>query len=392
MMHKQTILRSLFSLLLVFFVFLPVFAASEDFLFEDDFSSDLFGTDMLVQEVGETNLSLDDLLLTNADGMEIGGSYSFTVIPAWSKDFDTGTSRSSLATKMDATLDFDARPDTDLRIYGRADVSYYQVNGSDSLSITLMELFSDFTVHDQLFFRVGKQTLTWGVGYFFSPADLLNVNTINPFDAEADREGAVAIKANMPIGTDNLYGYIKLPGDAIDVSDLAFATKFEKVLGQTEFGFGAFYQDGEDPSAMITVSSGFQDISLFGEAVVKYGEDEVYFQGTVGNQYSWSSSESDLGFTFVGQYYYNGEPTAVNSDLDHAAAAYASVSLTDSLSVGIFWLGYLSDYSGVLNPSLTWSPVDYIQMTFDVSLPYGGLGNNQFTTFSLGFSLGGTDF
>ncbi|MFA7129837.1 MAG: hypothetical protein WC136_11755, partial [Sphaerochaeta sp.] len=165
-MHKQTILRSLFSLILVFLVVLPVFAASEDFLFEDNGSSDLFGTDMLVQEVGETNLLLDDLLLSNADGVQIGGSYSFTVTPAWSKDFDTDASRSSLATKMNATLDFDARPDTDIRIYGRADVAYHQVNGSDSLSITLMELFSDFSVHDQLFFRVGKQTLTWGVGYF----------------------------------------------------------------------------------------------------------------------------------------------------------------------------------------------------------------------------------
>ena len=391
-MHKQTILRSLFSLILVFLVVLPVFAASEDFLFEDNGSSDLFGTDMLVQEVGETNLLLDDLLLSNADGVQIGGSYSFTVTPAWSKDFDTDASRSSLATKMNATLDFDARPDTDIRIYGRADVAYHQVNGSDSLSITLMELFSDFSVHDQLFFRVGKQTLTWGVGYFFSPADLLNVNSINPFDAEADREGAMAVKVNMPIGMDNLYGYIKVPEDANDSSDLAFAAKYEKVLGKTEFGFGTFYQDGKDPSAMITISSGIQDISLFGEAVATYGEDGVYFQGTIGNQFSWSSSESNLGFTFVGQYNYNGKPTAIHNHLDHAAAVHTTFSLTDSLSVGFFYLGYLSDFSGMLKPSLSWSPVDYIQMTFDVSFPYGGFGNNQFTTFSLGFSLGGTDF
>ena len=37
------------------------------------------------------------------------------------------------------------------------------------------ELFSDFQFRDTLFFRAGKQTINWGVGYFFSPADLLYI-------------------------------------------------------------------------------------------------------------------------------------------------------------------------------------------------------------------------
>ena len=400
-MHGKPSQYVLICLILALLVAAPVLASSEDALFSDDPDFDLFGGDVVV-EASETELSLSDLLLTNADGLKIGGSYSFSVTPLWYKNLESDTTSKALSSQMDSTLYFDARPDTDIRVYGKADISYSQAKGSDSLTVHLRELFSDFNVDDQVFFRVGKQTIAWGVGYFFSPADLLNVTDIDPFDPTADLEGPVAIKANMPLGVDNLYGYVVLPPDGKDVADLAWAGKYEKVLGQSEVGFGAFCQDGQDPAAMVTVSSGIDDVSLFGEAVTKYGDSKLYFQGTVGAQFSWSSSDSDLGFSFAGQYYYNGEPTAVSGNKSHYAASSVSVSLTDSLSAGLFWIGNMGDLSGWLKPSLTWKPVEYISMTVGLNYLYGGTGD-EFTTMnplqtgqsvsaSFGFTLGGTDF
>ncbi|AEV30669.1 hypothetical protein SpiGrapes_2919 [Sphaerochaeta pleomorpha str. Grapes] len=410
-MHSKPSQYFLVCLMLSLLVSFPAFASSEDDLFfggdavlssEDalfggDSSSDLFGGDRVVEEATETDLSLSDLLLTNADGLKIGGSYSFSVTPAWFKNLETDATVKTLSSKMNSTFYFDARPDTDIRVYGKADVSYSQANGSDSLTVNLRELFSDFNIDDQIFFRVGKQTIAWGVGYFFSPADLLNVTEIDPSDPSAELEGPVAVKANMPLGVDNLYGYVILPPDGFAVTDLALAGNYEKVFGQSEVGFGAFYQDGQDPAVMVTVSSGIKDISIFGEAVTKYGDSRLYFQGTLGAQFSWSSSESDFGFSFAAQYYYNGEPTAVSSNESHYAASSVSVSLTDSLSAGLFWIGNMGDLSGWLKPSLTWKPVDYISMAFGLNYLYGGLGD-QFSPIgrsisaSLGFTLGGTDF
>lgn len=396
--HKRT--KQTIFLLLAIFLVSPVFAADEDLLFSDGdmlFSEnqnlDFLGEAVLVEEASETDLSLSNLLLTNSDAaLDIGGSYSFVVTPAWSENFDTGVSQGGLSMDLRAKLEFSARPDIDTRIYGRTDISYLLKNGASTLSMSLTELFSDFNISDTVFFRVGKQTLTWGVGYFFSPADLLNSNSINPLDAEAEREGTVAIKANMPLGVDNIYTYVKVPTTAKDTSDLGYAAKYEKVIGQTELGFGTFYQKGEDLAAMVTLSSGIGDISLFGEAVAKYDTAEVYFQGTIGSQFSWVSEGSDFGFSFVGQYYYNGDPIAISSDKSHFAAVNTSISLTDTISIGAFWIGSLCDSSGLLKPSVSWNPNDKVKISFSVLQPYGGYGNYQNTTFSIGFSLGGANF
>jgi hypothetical protein len=403
-MPKKAIFRSLIFLMFTLLLANPVFASaeddlfsSEDSLFADGSDTDLFGGDSLFEEASETDLSLSDLLLTNTDGFKIGGSYSFTATPTWKRNLDTEVDTYSLSTAMNTTLYFDARPDTDIRVYGKVDIDYSQLMGVDDLSITLMELFSDFNINDQVFFRVGKQTITWGVGYFFSPADLLNLESINPLDADADLEGPVAIKANMPLGVDNLYGYVVLPEDGVDVTDLGWAGKYEKVIGQTEVGFGFYYQDGEDPAAMVTVSSGINDISLFGEAVTKYGDSELYFQGTVGAQFSWTDDESDFGISFSGQYYYNGESSAISSNMAHYGATYLSVTHTDTLSTGLLWYGNMGDLSGILRPSFTWSPTDYISLSFYLSYLYGGTGDQfssygQYLSASVGFTLGGTDF
>ena len=79
---------------------------------------------------------------------------------------------------------------------------------TESLDISLHELFLDYTLWDRLYLRAGKQTVNWGVGYFFSPADVINIGRIDPFDAEAPREGPLALKAHYPMGSNNYYVYV----------------------------------------------------------------------------------------------------------------------------------------------------------------------------------------
>ncbi len=446
-----------------------------DSLFGDDSGSmdDLFGeetdtaSDSLVTDVQETDLNLNELLLVNEEGVTIGGSFSMAVAPTFTYNFDDESSDWSLGgSSLSSTLFFDARPDASIRVYGKADISYpftesgsYLVEnplyvsdvltpdelpyaiaegrqGSDIISIK--ELFSDFNINDRVFFRVGKQALNWGVGYFFSPANLLNISQVDPENPTAELEGPLSIKMNAPIGIDNLYGYVILPDGASEIEDLAYALKYEKVLGGAEVGLGAYYQYDEPPKAMATLSTTlFKDIMFFAEGLASYGstnsistldgfvpgfhefEDKLYLSGTVGGLYSWSADESDFGVSLMAQYYFNGEGyngddlfanSFTTSGFNYGAAT-ASLTLTDSVSTSLFWYSNLDDMSGMLRPSINWGIADYISASLGATMTYGDLGD-QFTpeysanplTSSLGlsdgstlstsltFSLGGTSF
>jgi hypothetical protein len=412
----------------------PLFADDSLFgeadLFGDD---DLFGgSDLLVEDVSETSLALDKLLLENPDGVVIGGNFSFSLTPGWVWDVGSQDNKGTMSTNLNTQLFFDARPNTNIRVFGKAVVSYpFAVtetpNRTFSDIFSIKELFSDFAIEDSLFFRVGKQTLNWGVGYFFSPADLLNLSEINPADPTADLEGPVSVKVNMPLGVDNLYGYVIIPDGTTDVTELAVAAKYEKVFKTTELGFGAYYRQSQAPAAMVTFSTGIGDVAVFGEGMISYGsdrsfkvgnpllptvvenpDDRLYLSGTLGARFSWTDRESDLGVSFAGQYFYNGEgytgddliSLPMDNARQHYAAANISVSLSKTLSTGLFWYGGMSDLSGLINPSITWSPKDYFSVSLGLSTNYGELGDefvpilfgNRKLSATLGFTLGGTGF
>ena len=73
--------------------------------------------------------------------------------------------------------------------------------GADTgVSLALSELFADFDVDNRVFVRAGKQTVNWGVGTFFSPANLINLDEIDPEDPHCrtlrtgQRQGATAYR------------------------------------------------------------------------------------------------------------------------------------------------------------------------------------------------------
>jgi len=428
-----------------------LFGSSSSEPASDSNSDTLFGGGDLVSDVTETDVNLTETLLTNADGVKIGGSFTFSMGPGYTWNTDSDATSWNLSTDMHSQLYFDARPDTSIRIFGKALISYPFTVVEDDVSTPLVdesrtfsdivrisELFSDFALDDTVFFRVGKQTLNWGVGYFFSPANLLNLSTIDPEDPDAELEGPLSIKANMPLGVDNLYGYVILPEDAKDPQDLAFAAKYEKVIAASEVGLGGYYRYGQSPKAMVTVSSAIKDVSVFAEGVLGYGsdrtfvvangstydtvtyDDRLFFSATIGGRYSWSAEEGDLGFSLIGQYYYNAEGYS-DTDLytgilqkyktsqlsladisplgKHYGGANLSVTLTDTISTGVFWYGNMSDLSGLVRPSVTWNPSDYVKVSFSLNMNYGKGDTTEFTQLvghtivpSLSIILGGASF
>ena len=230
---------------------------------------------------------------------------------------------------------FDGRPAEDSRFYGSVKSSW-PFTESDSTEV--FELFSDFSWNDSLYMRFGKQTINWGVGYFFSPANIMNLQQIDPTDPTAQLEGPVALRAMyaIPKTQHNLWAYAVFDAEAMAAGglkpeDTALAAKAEFVLGGVELGVGGYYQRESPIRAMLTAVGSVRDVSLFGEATAQLGTDRtwvtkvddaltivnnfvtttdtddydstVFLKGTVGFNYM----NTDKNITLMGQYLYDGE-------------------------------------------------------------------------------------
>ena len=195
----------------------------------------------------------------------------------------------------------------------------------------MKELFSDFSIGDALFLRGGKHTIAWGVGYFFSPADVLNLTAIDPEDPDAEREGPVSLRANLPIDFHNLYLYAI--ADPID--DGGGATRRgaqgEVVLDGAEVGAGAYFHPERVPRAMLTLTTSLLEFDLFAELEGSLGSDRRFVEraargagnrfglrtvrntedpfaaATGGLRYTYTPEAGDWSATVAGQYLWNGE-------------------------------------------------------------------------------------
>ncbi|MBT3273330.1 MAG: hypothetical protein HN368_09260 [Spirochaetales bacterium] len=427
---------------------------SEDALFGDSNSESK--EDLFIQDVESVTGIQDTLLISEA--VDIGGRYTFSAVSSWNWADPSGffenifkPTSDSASVSPAATLYFDARPSKDLRIFGKSSISYPFDTQDDSRDfedvIEIKELFSDFTWNDRVYFRGGKHAINWGVGYFFSPADLLNITEINPEDPDAEPEGPVSLKTHVPINSHNLYLYF-IANNIKAVDEIGIAAKSELAFGALELGLGALYMKGAAPAAMLTVSFPIWDVDMFVEAVMKYGsdrtfveeipvtletpfglntvtfEEDLFYHATAGFSFMYSSDEMESSVNMTGQYLYNGEgyinqsvlkdngpgvfaligAEELNfSDVMNTGLHYAAVSagwngiLGSDLSLQAFWLQNFSDMSGYVSPSLSIRPFDGLSLSLSTPYRYGDAGdeytpNGDSLSIQISVNMGGGSF
>lgn len=390
-MRKTTIFLSV--LVLLFALNSTVWAMDFDF-------DDLFGDDLFVEfEEDEKTIAPEEALLVQ-DGWDVGGNYRLAVNA--SRRF-VGSSKvgDMFGTSLGGQVYLDARPDPNFRVFGKVGLNYAvsktigeDGTNKDPLKLRLEELFSDFNYDNKVFFRGGKQNVKWGVGYFYSPADVISIGRIDPMDPDLDLEGPVALKVHYPKGSTNYYLYTILDGvDALN--KVALAPKMEFVIGGTEVGLGAFYQKDKAPRAMATVSSSLGNLAVFGEAVVSkgsdkgfvtgttmdypvYKRDQLFFHATAGARYSHKDPDGLFNLTLAGQYYFNGEGYQNQEDIQSFKEYYATllmmaqtddpmkkiaqealaklnVNASDLASTGRHYLAAMVGWSNLLNTKLSLS-------------------------------------
>ena len=408
----------------------------------------------------------EETLLTSA-GVDLGGSFRYQ--PEVELSFPSydalaaalrGEAAAQRALRHDlaAELYFDARPSSDFRVFGKAKLDYAlpvpDAPGGDpaadsgaggKFSFSVFELFADFHWEDRVFFRAGKQRADWGVGRFFSPADLMSLVTIDPLDPGAAREGPVALKMHAPIGVHNTYLYL-ITGAFRDPLDVGVGARAEVVVGAAELGFGGLLQANLVPKGFATVTGSAGDFDLFAELVIQRGTErnrieldddgKLKVTGRAARDREWFPAATagavyrdteQLGIVVAAQYYYNPlgypdsaalaparsarsapagsgpprsgpKPEAV--DLlyfgRHYGGANASWSgIADSdLSASLFWVTNLSDRSGIVRPSFSYQVLKYVRVSIGATLGYGTSATEygERAAFTLGATLGSGSF
>ena len=393
----------------------------------------------IVQEAEDATTNPADGLLS-ADALTIGGAFDLSaealLTPGTDEPFSVGL------TDLYTTLLLDARPSDDFRAFLKGDVSYRADTG---VSLKLSELFADFDVDNRVFVRAGKQTVNWGVGTFFSPANLINLEEIDPEDPTAELSGPVSVKAQLPIGVNNLTGYLILGDIVLGDADEGFAAtgaaRYEFLLGGYEVTTGAIVEDNGHFAAMTTGTGSIANVTVFAEAVLEGNSDKVFvvrdptsptglststsdslfFSGTLGGRYSTSTEDDRYTLSVSAQYYFNGlgyadtqvltdNPGAVGallgsgdltlSDLQGRGQHYTALNLSSpdfaktDLTPSVFWLSNLSDSSGLVSASVRYSGIDFFTSRLEYRANYGAPGaeyspNGFRQSISLAFSVTG---
>ena len=294
-------------------------AQSDEDLFGSD--DDLFGgDDFLIEEVEDVSAKSDlskGILFDNGS-VKIGGSLSAsaslsTTLYQKDTEFADNLKASTLTPSLASSITLDARPNQDLRLFSRFNLSYPFTGNV----LNVKEMFTDFNAGEYVSFRFGLHTVTWGTGLFYSPvSDMINTSSIDPEHRDEQVDGSLNLRTliNIPGTMNNIWFYVIPDKGTWQARDTAFAVKGEIVLGGWELGAGAFYKYNTAPRAMLTASGSIKKWSLFGEAVYQYGSDREWlekqsfkdkksvFKATAGFMRSWE----DPNIMLLAQYYFDG--------------------------------------------------------------------------------------
>ena len=391
---------------------------------EDEmFGGDLFSPETPADPPGGDPAPEAADLTAGTLGVRLGGEFGFRVDERilWrdlgpediASPTDTG-----LVPALYAGFTMDARPDEHFRVLAAGELS---ISDSGYL-FKASELFADWDWRDTLFFRAGKHAIHWGVGYFYSPADVLNLTPIDPEDPEAAREGPLSIRLDVPFGLNSLRAYV-ITRDIEDWTDVGVAAQGTFVLGDAEIGIGAFSRDGVSPRLTATATFPVWKMSWFAEGAAGLGSDRsfvvegeggvletamytdsLFFQATAGFMLNLTDIfvEAET-IVLAAQYYFNGtgylDPSILlspqigplrasgsllPSDLAETGMQYAAARLSwievfgSDFTAAVSWTSNLSDLSGRLQPRLTLELFDRLDLSASLSLSYGDPGE-EFT-------------
>jgi hypothetical protein len=258
--------------------------------------------------------------------------------------------------------------------------------------------------------RLGRQAVTWGNGLLFNPMDLFN--PFAPTDIERDyKVGDDLLSVQTPIGETANLQVLLVPRRNPDSGDIegdhsSLAGKFHFATGtlETDLMAAIHYED---------LVFGVGNVGYLGDAawridvtwtIQEKGERNNYLSLVANIDYSWVWA----GKNYYGllEYFFNGlgdddySENVLDPDFSERfdrgelftlgrnyLSGTIQVELHPLVNFYVTLINNLEDPSGILQPRLTWSALDDLQITLGGSVYYGG-SESEFG----GFTIPGTAF
>ncbi len=303
---------------------------------------------------------------------------------------------------LDFTFGTDVRVDPTVRAYAALDVLYPQPinnpNQTNSFNpfinslpsqgnltfstLTVKELFLDYTLYNQIFFRLGRQSLVWGQGRLFNPGNFVN-----------DIADGVAAKAVTTVAGFNLTGvvikndsfYNVSAADTASTSSLADAGMMESSLGPINWGVSGFYQKMLGYKADLYLKSYFLDTDWFAEGVAEHAStDGVWIPSAVAGAYhefnwgnvNWLKIEAEYMFSGRGggsNESFNVTPTTFYGYNDQSLGVGLSSDALNfiNLKPTFSWLTALKDGSGQMILALSNTTIPHLEISGAAVYIYG---------------------
>ncbi len=179
-------------------------------------------------------------------------------------------------------------------------------------AFSINEVFVDVNIAKAIYFRVGKQVLKWGVGYLWTPTDVINVDKKDILDWSQVRQGTYGLKMHIPFGTRaNIYSFVDFK-KAKNLSDISMANKAEVLIGNTEIALSVLLKKKNVPLYGLDFTSRILELDIHGEASVSYGDNNRRV-----SLFPWYLSSS-LGFPLpIDLIYYTSHFQGKSSIMDY---------------------------------------------------------------------------
>lgn len=231
-------------------------------------------------------------------------------------------------------------------------------------SLSIGEMFFDYSIADKLFFRIGKQNNTWGNERIFSLTNLIS-----------DGAAGLAIKGYIPFGGAGITAVIldqsawhpdsTYPG----FHTLAYLGKLDLIVGKVELQASARYRSAEGEKTVAALKTTFFGIDLFHESMLSFAPSSILAYTTVSGFY-WQGADSDI--QIYGEYAYIGN-SGYGSDNRMSIATQYDLGhfLEGKARIGIKWDHAFADSSGSILPAIDLLPLPYVSLKIGFPILYG---------------------
>lgn len=346
------------------------------------------------------NTFMDESLKDQLDRRSVAISGEITSAVLYSDINDSAvsdmTGKESLKPYIVGDLFFDARLPGGYKGFGSFELVHdasvdKNETGTEPARFSVKEIFVDFNFSRYIYFRTGKQVLSWGQCYLWNPTDMINIENKSFLNKLESREGTYGIKGHIPFGTSvNIYGFADM-NQAESGSDIAGAGKLEFLIKDTEMAFSAWGKRGFHPVYGYDISGNLFGIDIKGEASYSRGSntEKVEYEGLLpvtvksdSDVYRASlnlSRDFDFGekadrINISIEMFYNGDGYKDNPFEDQALTMVM-------MSEGLYEPNYLSRYYAALFITVN----EFI--TSDFTLTLNGISNIEHKSYIVSSGL-----